>query len=84
MGYPVPKWRGKGVIFSRHATEELLDDCIALEKVMHTLEEGVPTRERRKEGTIELVKGFKDEMLKVIVVDCGENWKVITVMKFQR
>ncbi|MFA6330215.1 MAG: DUF4258 domain-containing protein [Candidatus Micrarchaeia archaeon] len=84
MEYPVPLWRGKPVRFSRHATEEILNDNIPVEKVLAALNEGVDTGEKRKKGTFELVKGFKDEVLKVVVADCGDAWVVITVIKFGR
>lgn len=84
MEYPVPKWRGKAVRFSRHASEEILNDNIPVEKVLAALHEGMDTKEKRKKGTFEFVKGFKDEVLKVVVADCGDVWVVITVIKFGR
>jgi len=71
------------VLFSNHATEEVLNENIGLEKVLTTLEEGVETGEKRKKGVMEFVKGFKKEMLKVVVADVGDNWRVITVVKFR-
>jgi hypothetical protein len=84
LEYPVPLWRGKPVRFSKHATEEILNDNIPVEKVLTALAEGVDTGEKRKKGTFEFVKGFKDEVLKVVVADCDDTWVVITVIKFGR
>lgn len=84
MEYPVPKWCGKPVLFNQHATEEALNKNIPVDKILLTLEEGMETKEERKEGVLELVKGFKKEMLKVVVADCGDNWRVVTIMRFRR
>jgi hypothetical protein len=69
---------------SQHATEEMLNDNIELGKVLETLEEGVETGEKRKPGVMEFVKGFKKEMLKAVVADAGDNWRIVTVMRFRR
>ncbi|PIO06281.1 hypothetical protein COT29_01710 [Candidatus Micrarchaeota archaeon CG08_land_8_20_14_0_20_59_11] len=84
MEYPFPKWLGKPVLFSRHASEEALNDNIPAAKILETLEEGVETKEKRRKGVLELVKGFKDEVLKVVVADRGDCWLVVTVIRFKR
>ena len=84
MEYPYPKWRGKPVLFSKHASEGILSDNLSVEKVLETLERGVETDERRKKGVFEFVKGFKSQVLKVVVADCGEKWLVVTVILFRR
>jgi hypothetical protein len=84
MEYPFPKWRGKPVLFSKHASEEILNDNIQVPKILDALEEGIETGEKRKNGVLEVIKGFKDEVLKVIVADNGDCWRVVTVIKFRR
>lgn len=51
---------------------------------METLDEGVEGKEKRRKGVYEFVKGFKNEVLKIVVADLEENWLVITVVKFSR
>ena len=84
MEYPFPKWRGKPVLFSKHASEEILNDDIQVQKVLDALEEGVETGEKRKKGVFEVVKGFKNVVLKVVVAEKDGCWIVITVIKFRR
>ena len=72
------------MLFSRHAAEEILNDNIPSEKVLGVLERGLETNERRKKGVFEFVKSFKNDVLKVVVADCGEEWLVITVILFKR
>lgn len=77
-------WRGKPVLMSKHASEEMLNENMALGKVLQTLEEGLPSNQRRREGVLELVKGFKKDAYKVVVAEKPENWVIITVMRFRR
>jgi len=82
--YPFPKWRGKPVLLSKHASQNILDFNVPLAKVFEVLEEGVETGKKRESGVFEFMKGFKKEVLKVVVGDAGDNWRVITVVKFKR
>ena len=84
MVYPLPVWKGKPVVLSRHAPEKVLYGNVPVRKVLEVLETGVTAKEKREEGVFELVKGFKDEMLKVVVADAGERWVVVTVLRFSR
>jgi hypothetical protein len=84
MEYPFPRWRGKPVLFSKHASEEIMNDNVAIPKILETLEGGIETKEKRKKGVLEVIKGFKDEVLKVVIAERDDCWFVITVIKFRR
>ena len=75
---------GKPILLSKHASQNILDFNVPVGRVLAVLEEGVEITEKRQSGVFEFVKGFKNEVLKVVVGDAGDNWRVITVVKFKR
>ncbi len=84
MEYLFQRWRGKPILLSKHAAQNVLDLNVPLAKVFQVLEEGVENTKKREGGVFEFVKGFKNEVLKVVVGDAGDNWRVITIVKFRR
>lgn len=62
----------------------MLSRNISLQKILETLEKGLETDEKRKPGTMELVKAFGNEVIKVVVADAENNWVVVTVLNFTR
>lgn len=69
---------------TRHASDKMMNNNIPLEKILETLEHGIESEEKRAGEVYEFIKGFKNEVIKVVVADARDNWRIITVIKFKR
>lgn len=79
----IPTWKGKPLLPTRSAQNEMFDNDISLIDVENILESGFDcSRSKREKGKFEkcIQKGRK--IIKVVVVDTGEHLVIIHVGSF--
>ena len=70
----LPTWRGKPILPSRSAQDELFDNDIGLNEVAVILEEGFDcSRSKRKKDMVERCVQRGKSIVKVVVVDTGDH-----------
>jgi hypothetical protein len=79
-----PSWNGKDIVPTKSAAREIIDENIELNKIVDVLANGYDCeRSQRKAGIRERCKRFGKIVIKVVVADMGDHFRIIHVGKFR-
>jgi hypothetical protein len=79
-----PQWKGKIILPTKTAQNEMLKEDVDLYKVQNVLEEGFDcSTSKRAENILERCLETKRRILKVVAVDVGEHYLIIHVGSFK-
>ncbi|HLC47785.1 MAG TPA: hypothetical protein VJI13_01820 [Candidatus Norongarragalinales archaeon] len=79
-----PQWGGKDVLPTKSAAREIVDEDIPIRQIVDTLETGYDCeRSRRRPEIRERCKRFGKIVVKVVVADMGDHFRIIHVGKFR-
>ncbi len=79
-----PQWQGKDILPTKSASREIVDENIPIHTLVDVLESGYDCeRSRRKPEIHERCKRYGKIVIKVVVADMGDHFRVVHVGKFR-